>query len=170
MTTLAAILGALPLLLGAGDGAEMRKPLGLTIIGGLVFSQILTLYTTPVVYLYLDRARHRGAGDNRRQAHLVATRHEHPGHTLQHGQRIRRGCGRAVREHQHIGRLRSHPQEDGLVALASLFNGRGGRQNRDVCVRATGQVDERGEDQLVAKFVLRATNRHDRTSRHSAVG
>ncbi|MBX7276453.1 efflux RND transporter permease subunit [Pseudomonas sp. ERGC3:01] len=59
MTTLAAILGALPLLLGAGDGAEMRKPLGLTIIGGLVFSQILTLYTTPVVYLYLDRARHR---------------------------------------------------------------------------------------------------------------
>src|SRR5476649_2199376 len=59
MTTLAAILGALPLLLGSGDGAEMRQPLGLTIIGGLVFSQILTLYTTPVVYLYLDRARHR---------------------------------------------------------------------------------------------------------------
>ncbi|MBI6659014.1 efflux RND transporter permease subunit [Pseudomonas carnis] len=59
MTTLAAILGALPLLLGSGDGAEMRHPLGLTIIGGLVFSQILTLYTTPVVYLYLDRARHR---------------------------------------------------------------------------------------------------------------
>ena len=59
MTTLAAILGALPLLLGTGDGAEMRRPLGLTIIGGLVFSQILTLYTTPVVYLYLDRARHR---------------------------------------------------------------------------------------------------------------
>ncbi len=59
MTTLAAILGALPLLLGAGDGAEMRRPLGLTIIGGLVFSQVLTLYTTPVVYLYLDRARHR---------------------------------------------------------------------------------------------------------------
>ncbi len=59
MTTLAAILGALPLLLGSGDGAEMRHPLGLTIIGGLVFSQVLTLYTTPVVYLYLDRARHR---------------------------------------------------------------------------------------------------------------
>jgi multidrug efflux pump len=59
MTTLAAILGALPLLLGRAEGAEMRQPLGLTIIGGLVFSQILTLYTTPVVYLYLDRARHR---------------------------------------------------------------------------------------------------------------
>ncbi|PWB33959.1 acriflavine resistance protein B [Pseudomonas sp. SDI] len=59
MTTLAAILGAVPLLLGTAEGAEMRQPLGLTIIGGLVFSQILTLFTTPVVYLYLDRLRHR---------------------------------------------------------------------------------------------------------------
>lgn len=59
MTTLAAMLGALPLLLSQAEGAEMRQPLGLTIIGGLVFSQVLTLYTTPVVYLYLDRARHR---------------------------------------------------------------------------------------------------------------
>ncbi|PVZ20260.1 MULTISPECIES: efflux RND transporter permease subunit [unclassified Pseudomonas] len=59
MTTLAAVLGALPLLLSRGDGAEMRTPLGVAIIGGLLLSQVLTLYTTPVVYLSLDRLRHR---------------------------------------------------------------------------------------------------------------
>ncbi|MDH4608741.1 multidrug efflux RND transporter permease subunit [Pseudomonas sp. BN102] len=59
MTTIAAILGAVPLLIGGAEGAEMRQPLGLAIIGGLVLSQLLTLFTTPVVYLYLDRLRHR---------------------------------------------------------------------------------------------------------------
>jgi multidrug efflux pump len=55
MTTMAAMLGALPLALGTGTGAELRRPLGITIIGGLIVSQMLTLYTTPVVYLYFDR-------------------------------------------------------------------------------------------------------------------
>jgi hydrophobe/amphiphile efflux-1 (HAE1) family protein len=59
MTTAAALLGALPLALGTGTGAEMRRPLGITIVGGLIFSQALTLFTTPVVYLYLDRLQTR---------------------------------------------------------------------------------------------------------------
>jgi multidrug efflux pump len=58
MTTMASLLGAVPLIVGMGEGSEFRRPLGITIIGGLVLSQILTLYTTPVVYLYLDRFRH----------------------------------------------------------------------------------------------------------------
>ena len=57
MTTMAAMLGAVPLAIGFGDGSEFRRPLGIAIVGGLIVSQLLTLYTTPVVYLYLDRFR-----------------------------------------------------------------------------------------------------------------
>ena len=67
MTTLAAMLGALPLAFGSGDGAETRRPLGIAIVGGLAVSQVLTLYTTPVIYLYLDRF---GAWCSRRWARI----------------------------------------------------------------------------------------------------
>jgi multidrug efflux pump len=55
MTTMAALLGGLPLALGTGTGSELRRPLGITIVGGLIVSQVLTLFTTPVVYLFFDR-------------------------------------------------------------------------------------------------------------------
>ena len=65
MTTLAAALGALPLAIGFGEGAELRRPLGVAIIGGLIASQVLTLITTPVVYVYLDRLRGKKRKDER---------------------------------------------------------------------------------------------------------
>jgi multidrug efflux pump len=75
MTTMAALFGALPLALGTGTGSELRRPLGITIIGGLIVSQMLTLYTTPVVYLYLDRMRVRWA---RTHHHALGTAAEEP--------------------------------------------------------------------------------------------
>jgi multidrug efflux pump len=70
MTTMAAIFGALPLAFGTGTGSELRRPLGITIVGGLLLSQLLTLYTTPVVYLFMDRMRMRAL--NRTQAAMPA--------------------------------------------------------------------------------------------------
>ena len=73
MTTLAALFGALPLALESGTGSELRNPLGITIVGGLLLSQLLTLYTTPVIYLYMDRLRARLSPSRPRRSH-----HPHP--------------------------------------------------------------------------------------------
>ena len=62
MTTMAALLGGVPLMLGTGTGSEIRQPLGYAMVGGLIVSQALTLFTTPVVYLYLDRLANAFAG------------------------------------------------------------------------------------------------------------
>ena len=72
MTTMAALFGGLPLALGTGTGSELRRPLGIAIVGGLIFSQMLTLYTTPVVYLYLDRFRLWVVGHRHVHAHAHA--------------------------------------------------------------------------------------------------
>jgi multidrug efflux pump len=72
MTTMAALLGGLPLALGTGTGSELRRPLGISIVGGLIVSQMLTLFTTPVVYLYMDRLR--GHWARRKEKPAVAKR------------------------------------------------------------------------------------------------
>jgi multidrug efflux pump len=72
MTTMAALLGALPLMLGTGVGSELRHPLGMTMVGGLLVSQVLTLFTTPVIYLTFDRARVRVENWRNQRWHRIA--------------------------------------------------------------------------------------------------
>ncbi len=106
MTTMAALLGALPLALGTGVGAELRRPLGITIIGGLIVSQLLTLYTTPVVYLFLDRL----------QVRLGGTRAVHPADRA-----ARLGGVRERKRHVHHNRA-LQPAGSRTLALAGSVN------------------------------------------------
>jgi HAE1 family hydrophobic/amphiphilic exporter-1 len=73
MTTMAALLGGVPLMLGSGVGSEIRQPLGYTIVGALLLSQVLTLYTTPVVYIYLDHFQTWLFGEKKKQAAAADT-------------------------------------------------------------------------------------------------
>jgi HAE1 family hydrophobic/amphiphilic exporter-1 len=75
MTTMAAIMGTLPIALGHGAGAELRQPLGLAVVGGLLVSQLLTLFITPVVYIYMERLRELAAGGKPLPAHAVPEPH-----------------------------------------------------------------------------------------------
>jgi multidrug efflux pump len=86
MTTLAAMLGALPLAIGFGEGSELRRPLGISIVGGLLVSQALTLYTTPVIYLYLDRFRLWVTRNRQSGQQGPGGTHFAPGHAPQPGE------------------------------------------------------------------------------------
>ncbi len=81
MTTMAALFGGLPIALGGGNGSELRRPLGIAIVGGLMVSQMLTLYTTPVVYLYMDRFRARISGGKKLRRLQDVGQAEAPAHS-----------------------------------------------------------------------------------------
>src|SRR3989442_666028 len=128
MTTMAAMLGGLPLALGTGTGAELRRPLGITIVGGLIVSQLLTLYTTPVVYLYLERVR---SVLSRRRAGALSTRSAEA-----------RGCGQVQQARAVLERDRARVSQ----AKAALA--------RDVAQAKNAETQERRYRDLLGKELI----------------
>ncbi len=171
MTTMSAILGALPLMLGRGTGSEMRVPLGYTMVGGLVLSQALTLFTTPVIYLYLDRLRLRFSGpradggggncdagdptggsarmkmllveDNERVTRFVTKGLQEAGHTADHADNGRDGLFLAASERYDVIIMdRMLPGNiDGLSLISALRQS--GNQTPILILSALADVDER---------------------------
>ena len=139
MTTMAALLGALPLMLGNGTGSELRQPLGIAIVGGLIVSQVLTLFTTPVIYLMFDRLARRLSGPGaRRMRRPARRRHEHlrPVHRppgRHHAADHRHRAGRHLRLFQAAGLAAAaggFPDHLGAGAAARRQPRHGGDQRR----------------------------------------
>ena len=175
MTTMAALLGGLPLALGTGTGAELRRPLGITIIGGLIFSQLLTLYTTPVIYLWFDRLarRFRRADAIRVQAAIADPRRAPPDEPVQNIHRAAGGHHSAVGRHR-AGGLRRLPVAARIAPAAGglpddLRLRRSPRRQPETMASSVATPLERQFGRIAGVSEMTSTSYARRHQRHPAV-